>query len=166
MVTPVHLSCTCGNVEFEAAGSPIACAVCYCDDCQKGSRQVEALPGASGVQDPDGGTPYVLYRKDRFTCTKGDRHLQNLRLRETSPTRRVVADCCNTAMFLDFEKGHWFSVYRRRFADPPPLQLRIQTRFAPGKVPDDIPAYSAFTPKLLAKLLLARLAMALGSMRD
>ena len=37
--------CTCGNVEVEAVGAPILSVACYCDDCQKGSRQIEALPG-------------------------------------------------------------------------------------------------------------------------
>jgi len=60
-------SCSCGSVELEAVGAPIASVVCYCDDCQEGSRQIEALPNARPVQDPDGGTAYVLYRKDRVT---------------------------------------------------------------------------------------------------
>ena len=163
MTTTAHASCTCGSVEFAAIGSPITSVICCCDDCQAGARQIEALPGAPGVREPDGGTAYLLYRKDRFSCIRGEQLLQTLRLRENSPTRRVVAGCCNSAMFLDFEKGHWFSVYRARVADAPPPQMRIQTRFAAKgtEVGNDIPAYSAFSMKLVAKLLLARLGMLL-----
>jgi hypothetical protein len=36
-------SCSCGSVELEAIGAPITSVVCYCDDCQEGSRQIEAF---------------------------------------------------------------------------------------------------------------------------
>src|SRR5690349_4391449 len=153
-------SCKCGSVEFEAVGPAMTSVVCYCDDCQEGSRQIEALQGAPRVREPDGGTAYVLYRKDRFTCLRGDHYLQMLRLRATSPTKRVVAGCCNSPMFLDFEKGHWLSVYRARFAgDAPPPQMRIQTRFKPDdtEIADDLPAYSTFPFRFMAKLLSARI---------
>jgi hypothetical protein len=42
-------TCACGRVEVEAAGAPIACAVCYCDDCRKGADLIEALPGAGAM---------------------------------------------------------------------------------------------------------------------
>jgi hypothetical protein len=158
-----HASCKCGSVEFEAAGPAITSVVCYCDDCQEGSRRIEALQNALRVREPDGGTAYVLYRKDRVTCVRGDHLLQGLRLRETSPTKRVIASCCNSPMFLDFEKGHWLSMYRARFANAPPPQMRVQTRFKPGDtvIPDDAPAYASFPFSFMAKLLLARIAMLL-----
>jgi hypothetical protein len=163
MTVAAHVSCQCGNVEFEAIGPPIMSVACYCDDCQEASRQLEALPSAPGVREPDGGTAYVLFRKDRFNCIGGDQLLRNLRLREKSPTKRVIASCCSSAMFLDFEKGHWLSVYRARFVDAPPPQMRIQTRFAPRgtNIGNDIPAYSAFPLKFIAKLMLARFDMLL-----
>ena len=61
-------SCACGRVRFEAVGAPILSAVCYCDDCQAGGRQIEELPSAARVLDADGGTPYLSYRDDRFSC--------------------------------------------------------------------------------------------------
>jgi hypothetical protein len=122
-------------VKFEAAGNAIMSVVCYCDDCQEGARKIEMLPDALPVHDSDGGTAYILYRKDRFSCVKGDQLLKDVRIRENSPTRRVVASCCNSAMFLDFKKGHWLSVYRARFPDnTPPVEMRIQTRFKPGEM--------------------------------
>jgi hypothetical protein len=134
---------------------------CYCDDCQRGSRQIEALPGAAPVLAADGGTEYLLYRRDRFECTKGRELLRDLRLKETSPTNRVVAGCCNSAMYLDFQKGHWVTAYRARFkGEVPPVQMHIQTRFKPqGSAPSTVPAYPAFPPKVFAKILFARIAM-------
>ena len=128
------VSCLCGQVECEATRAPIATVACYCDDCQKGSRQIEELPNAPRVRDADGGTAYVLYRKDRLKCSRGRDLLRDLRIREKSATRRVVASCCNSALYLDFEKGHWLSIHRARLGGVlPPLQMRIQTRFIPNK---------------------------------
>ncbi len=128
------VSCSCGQVECEATGAPIVTVACYCDDCQEGSRQIEELPNAPRVRDADGGTAYVLYRKDRLKCSRGRDLLRDLRIREKSATRRVVASCCNSALYLDFEKGHWLSIYRARLGGVlPPLQMRIQTRFIPNK---------------------------------
>ncbi len=158
-------SCSCGNVEIKAFGAPIVSSVCYCDDCQKGARQIEALPGAGPVLDPDGGTAYILYRKDRIECSKGRALLKNYKLKDSSPTNRVVATCCNSAMFLSFDKGpFWVSAYRARFrGDLPPLQMRICTKFKPEGVslPNDIPSYRSFPPSLMAKLLTSWAAMLL-----
>jgi len=46
-------SCACGSVELAAIGAHIVSNVCYCGDCQQGSRQIEALPNAGPVRDPD-----------------------------------------------------------------------------------------------------------------
>ncbi|HEY6420093.1 MAG TPA: DUF6151 family protein [Candidatus Binataceae bacterium] len=156
--------CSCGSVELEAIGAPIMSVACYCDDCQEGARQIEALPNAAPVRNPDGGTAYLLYRKDRIKCSRGAQFLRDYRIKEKSPTKRVVAACCNSAMFLDFEKGHWFSVYRARFqGDIPPVQMRVQTKFRPGNsdLPSDVPSYPGFSLKFMAKLLAARIAMLL-----
>jgi len=67
-------------------------------------------------------------------------------------------------MFLDFQKGHWYSVYRARFdGAAPPVQMRIQTRFKPenSTLPDDVPTYPGYAFGLIAKLLSARVAMLL-----
>jgi hypothetical protein len=148
-------------VQFEAKGRPIGVIVCYCDDCQQGSRQLELLPNAKPILDADGGSPYVLYRKDRFECTKGRELLQDTRLKVNSPTRRVIARCCNSAVYLDFQKGHWLSVYRTRFSEPPAVQMHIQTRFRPQPQtsPSPVPSYRSFPPLFVAKLLATRLAM-------
>ncbi|MBI3530406.1 MAG: hypothetical protein HY067_20870 [Betaproteobacteria bacterium] len=157
--------CSCGSVELEASGAPITSVVCYCDDCQEGARQLEALPNARPVQDPDGGTAYILYRKDRVKCSKGALLLKSHKIREKSATNRVIATCCNSAMFLNFDDGkHWVDVYRSRLkGDIPPLQMRICTKFKPenGDVPSDMASHSSYPLKFIAKLLAARLAMLL-----
>ena len=162
--TAILASCRCGSVQLLAQGKPITGAICYCDDCQEAARRIEAIPDAPPVHTSDGGTAYLLYRKDRLRFLKGGQSLKDIRLRENSPTRRVISDCCNSAMFLDFEKGHWMSVYAARFAgDAPPVEMRVQTRFKPkdAELPADLPIYSAFPPKFMAKLVLAKIGMLL-----
>ncbi|HXA48219.1 MAG TPA: hypothetical protein VNW52_11365 [Burkholderiaceae bacterium] len=157
--------CACGSVELETTGAPILGATCYCVDCQEAGRQIEQLHNAPRVLDPTGGTDALLYRKDRLKYTKGAELLFDHKLKEGAPTRRVVARCCNSAMFLDFQKGHWFSVYRARFAgDVPPVQMRIQTksRQPATSEPGDIPSYAGYPPKFMLKLLAAKIAMSLG----
>jgi hypothetical protein len=158
--------CACGNVELECIGDLITNVVCYCNDCQEGSRQIEALPNASPAKGADGGTAYVIYRKDRLRCSKGASLLKGYKISERSVTNRVIASCCNLAMFLNFDHGkHWVDVYRSRFQrDAPPLQMRICTKFKPHNynIPSDVPGYSGYPFKFLMKLLTARIAMLLG----
>ena len=158
-------SCACGRVVCEAAGAPIITSVCYCEDCQEGGRRIEALAGAPRVRDDDGGTPLVVYRDDRFRCVAGEDLLVAHKLKDDSPTRRMVASCCNGGMFLKFGPGHWVSAYRHRFtADLPPIEMRsnVRRRKSDSPLPDDAPAYAGFPPTLIFKLLGARIAMWLG----
>jgi hypothetical protein len=91
--------------------------------------------------------------------------LRGYKIREKSATNRVVATCCNSAMFLDFDDGkHWVDVYRARFqGGVPPLQMRICTKFKPENrdVPSDVRSYSIYPFKLVAKLVAAKIAMLL-----
>ena len=150
-------SCSCGKVELKALGAPMVSNVCYCDDCQRGGRQIEALPNAGPVRDPDGGTAYILYRKDRIECSNGAEFLKNYKIKESSVTNRVVATCCNSAMFMNFDKGpFWVSAYRARFqGERPPLQMRICTKFKPddANLPSDVPSYRGYPLRLIAKFL-------------
>ncbi len=159
-------TCACGRVELEASGKPIVSSVCYCDDCRKGAAQIEALPNAGAVRDPDGGTAYILYRNDRIAVTNGAELLKRYKLEETSITNRVVATCCNSAVFMNFDKGpHWVSAYRARFhGDLPPLQMRICTKSKPDGVElrNDVPSHRGYPPALIVKLLTSRVAMLLG----
>ena len=155
-------SCVCGRVRFEAVGAPILSGVCYCADCQEGGRQIEALPNATRVLDGDGGTPYLTYRDDRFGCVSGAELLADYKLHDRAPTRRVVASCCNSGMFLKFGPGHWTSAYRSRFAgDLPPIEMRNKTsaRRSDAALPDDAPSYAGYPPRLFLRLIRARIAM-------
>ena len=102
---PTSASCRCGKVKLQLTGAPILRGICYCTSCQEAGRRHRAAPGADPVVAQDGGTDYVLCRKDRVRCVKGGDLLEERRLKPDSPTRRLFAHCCNTAMFLDFTKG-------------------------------------------------------------
>jgi hypothetical protein len=156
------VTCLCGKVRLAAAGSPILTASCHCNDCREAGRQIEQLMAAPSVRDPDGGTSLVLFRKDRVQCLTGGEYLKEHRLKPDSPTRRVFASCCNSAMFLDFTKGHWLSLYRNRFsAGAPPLQMRIMTKQRrPGvEFADGLPDYAGHSGKFMRKLIAAWIAM-------
>ncbi len=106
--------CRCGKVALEIVGAPILRGVCYCASCQEAGRRHRAASGVDADLAEDGGTDYVLYRKDRVRCIRGGDLLEDRRLKPDSPTRRMYARCCDTAMFVDFTKGHWLTVYRSR----------------------------------------------------
>jgi hypothetical protein len=158
-------SCACGHVQLRAVGEPILSAACCCTDCQAGGRLIEALPNAAPIRDDFGGTPYLIYRDDRFACVAGADALEGIKLSESAPTTRYVATCCNSGMYLKHGPGWWTSVYRARFAgDAPPLRLRNKVASLPPGValPKDIPAHAGFPPQLIGRLLAARVAMWLG----
>jgi hypothetical protein len=160
-----YSSCACGRVQCRAIGSPIVSLVCYCDDCQQGARQIEALPNAASFRDADGGTPLLTYRDDRFSCSAGEDLLVGYSISEGAPTRRVVASCCNSAMFLKYGPGFWVSTYRARFeGDLPPLEMRtqIEHRRADTGLPRDVRCYRGFPIRLYAKIISARVSMLLG----
>jgi len=156
--------CQCGKVKFEAVGAPILTAACYCTSCQEAGRRFEELASAPSVLDPDSGSAFILYRKDRVQCVMGQEYLEEHRLKPESSTRRVVATCCNSAMFLDVTKGHWLSMYRNRFrAGAPPLDMRLMTkeRRVGVELADDVPNYSGHSGKFMLNLLAAWIAMGL-----
>jgi hypothetical protein len=160
--TSLMASCRCGVVALEVVGPPIVHTACYCASCQQAGRRIEQLAKAPPVLGADGGTDYLLYRKDRVSCLRGGDRLEALRLKPDAPTRRMVAACCNSAMFLDFTKGHWLTLYSARLPDPlPPLEMRVMTADRPEGVvlPDDVPAYPGHTGRFMGKLLKAWAAM-------
>jgi hypothetical protein len=155
-------TCQCGNVKFEALGPPILTVACYCTSCQEAGRQLEQLASAAPLVDSDSGTGMILYRKDRVQCMMGQQCLEEHRLKPDSPTRRVIATCCNSAMFLDFTKGHWLSMFRTRFpAGAPPIEIRVMTneRQAGVELADDMPNYGGRSGKFMLKLIAAWIAM-------
>ncbi|WP_246592187.1 GFA family protein [Aminobacter anthyllidis] len=158
-----RVACRCGQVAFEASGAPIVGAACYCSSCQKAGKIFEELPGGEPVLESDGGTNYALYRKDRIRCVHGAELLREHRLSPTAPTRRVVATCCNSPMFLEFKGGHWLSVYSERI-DPderPPVEMRTLTADRrPGvEFSDGLPSYAKHSGLFMWRLLTAWVAM-------
>ena len=161
-----HLSeiCRCGKVKLEAVGRPILTASCYCKSCQEAGSRFEQLASAPPVLNPDGGTDYVLYRKDRVQYVSGQEYLEEQRLKPDSSTRRVIATCCNSAMFLDLTKGHWLTMYRNRFpAGAPPLEMRVMTqdRRDGVELADDLPNFNGHSGKFMLRLIAAWIAMGL-----
>ena len=155
-------ACRCGRVEATVAGKPILHAMCYCTSCRTAGLAFAQEPGAPSVVGSDGGTDFVLYRKDRAGRFTGGELLREHRLTPTSPTRRVVATCCNTPMFLEFTKGHWLSVYAGRLSgEIPPLEMRVMTsdRLDKNALPDDVPNYATQSARVVMKLLAAWAAM-------
>jgi len=156
--------CRCGAVELAATGRPIIASICYCADCQAAAKQIAArFSSDPQVAEPDGGTQYLLFRKDRFACIQGFEHLTAIRLSDATTTRRMVAACCNSAMYMAFDdKRHWVSAYRDRFdGDVPPVEVRICTKSRTSKDPLDtsVPNYAGYPPKLIFRLLGSMLAM-------
>lgn len=157
MTNKTELACNCGKTGLRFKGKPILSSECLCSDCQRAGGILEALPGARPVLDENKATRFVLFRKDRVDCLRGQEHLREHRLRPDSKTRRVVASCCNTPMFLEFTQGHWLSVYGHLWpADTLPLlDLRTMTRDAPAGVAlsDDVPNLGTHNLRFFARLI-------------
>ncbi|PSJ54355.1 hypothetical protein C7I85_27295 [Mesorhizobium soli] len=124
--------CLCGQVTLEVGAHPILSTVCHCSSCQDAALIFERLPGAAPILDESDGVAYVLFPKNCVQCTSGRENLREYRLKESSPTRRAVAACCNTFMFLDFTKGHWITICRDRLEDRRVIESApVQNRQSP-----------------------------------
>ncbi len=165
MSDKTSFTCSCGKVEVELTGPPIMTAICHCDACQAGARQLAEL-NITGVLDDYAGTAYVMQRKDRLKVVRGEDLLQKHKLTEKSPTNRVVATCCDTPMFVSFDNAiHWYSIYRDRLGESaPPATMRLQTKYLPQGItlPGDMPSYASFPYRFAFKLIGANIAMVLG----
>ena len=163
MSTTTHLSCTCGEVRLEVTGPPIIVAECCCNSCRAAGDTFAALAGAPSFRTPYGTTPYVLERKDRVRFVRGAEQLREFRLTPDSPTRRVVATCCNTPVFLEMKGAHWLSLYTHLWPEEarPKPELRTMTGDLPdaSALPADIPNLKTHTVSFYARLLGAWIAM-------
>lgn len=162
MTRTTSATCRCGKVELQIVGEPILRGICYCKSCQQAGRLHQADAGADAVLTEDGGTDYVLYRKDKVRCLTGGDLLEERRLKPETPTRRMFARCCNTAMFLDFTKGHWVTIYRARLGeDIPPATMRMMTadRPAGAALADDMTNTRGHSGTFMLKILRAWIAM-------
>lgn len=155
----VVATCVCGSAALELIGAPIMTVGCYCDSCRKAAEVLGDRMSAPPMTEDDGGTHFVIQRKDRVRCTRGDAILREHRLTPGTRTRRVVATCCNAAMFLEFDSGHWLSVFANRLdpAERPSIEQRTMTGDRPFK--DDIPSPDQHTLRFMWKLMAAWAAM-------
>lgn len=93
---------------------------------------------------------------------QGAKNLREYRLKPDSPTRRVVALCCNSPMFVDFTPGHWLTIFRGRMPGTPPAsRMLLMTRDKPEgtQLPAGIPAYDTMPPGFIFKLIASWAAM-------
>ncbi len=125
--------------------------------------RMQDLPDAPAILTDYGATPFVLYRKDRVQIVAGAEQLAGFRLDPKSRSRRVVATCCNTPMFLDFELGHWLSLYGLLWpaGSRPPLEMRTMTEDLDDRrvLPDDAPIPKSKNATFFLRLLGAWVAM-------
>lgn len=161
------LSCQCGQVRIEAQSSPITSTECHCNSCREAAVRLCALPAAPAFQAPNGGTRFVLYRKDRVRFVAGHEQLREFRLAPGAGTRRVVATCCSTPVFLEFAGGHWLSLYGCLWptASLPRLEERTMTGDLDDKsrLTDEVPNQKRQSIAFFVKLLRAWVAMGFHS---
>ena len=161
--TTTRLHCACKRVQLEVDREPILAAECHCTSCRTAGAKLQTLAGAPPLLEGNGGTDFVLYRKDRVRFVAGAELLEAFRLTPKSGTRRVVAGCCNTPMFLEFQKGHWLSVYARRWpaATRPAMEVRTMTSDMPDAsvLSNDIPNSKRQPLAFMAKLIGAWIGM-------
>ena len=169
MTRSIELACACGDVRLEVEGPPIVSAECHCNSCRAAGARLQALPGTGPVLEPSGGTRYLLYRKDRVRFSGEDKRLKAFRLGPEARTRRVVATCCNAPVFLEFQGGHWLSLYAGLWPDraAPLPELRTMTGDLPdtAELDDRIPNGKRQSLSFFAKLLGAWIAMGFRSPR-
>lgn len=158
-----QLSCACGRVHLEVIKTPIISSECYCNSCRAAGARLQALPGAQHFVEPNGGTRFVLYAKDRIRFITGAELLKEFRLKSDAKTRRVVASCCNTPVFLEFHGGHWLSLYGCLWpaSTLPPLDVRTMTGDLPAgtALPNDVPNAKSQSFSFMVKLLGAWIGM-------
>ena len=156
-------ACACGTVQLELDGAPIVVAQCHCTSCRIAGQRLAQLPGAPAGTGTTDGTDYVLWRKDRLRITSGHAALRHFRLGPERKTRRVFASCCNSPILVEFDGGHWASLYGTLWppGTRPALDLHTMTGDRESAVPldDGVPAGRWATTTFFATLLGAWIAM-------
>ena len=139
-MTASRLACRCGQVQVTVEGPHIATVECLCGSCQAAAQTLEGMPGAAPILDEKGATPFVMHRKDRVMISAGQDKLKSFRLSEDAGTRRIVASCCNTPIFMELKGGHWLSIYGALWPENerPALEMRtmVGTR---DDLPNNVP---------------------------
>ena len=157
------IGCACGQTRLEVRGEPILVSECLCDSCRAAAARLAKLPGAKPILTAYQATPCAEYRKDRVHMLSGTEHLREFRLSADAGSRRVVATCCNTPVFLEMKGAHWLNLYTHLWPETarPKPELRTMTRDLPdvSALPADIPNLKTHTVSFYMKLLGAWIAM-------
>lgn len=165
MQETTKLACGCGQTCIVVQGAPIASVECCCTSCRTMAEKIQRLEGAPQILTDYAATPYVMYRKDRIKFVSGADTLKELLMTPDAKTRRVVATCCNTPMFLEFSHGHWLSIFAGLWPDEarPLLEMRTMASDLPADItlPDDVPNAKKQSFGFFTKLLGAWIAMGL-----
>jgi hypothetical protein len=163
MTDQITIACLCGRCRIGLRGQPILSAECHCESCREATDHFEAKLGAAKERSATGGVPYILWRKDRVERIEGEDLMVGYRLKPGARTRRVVATCCNSPMFLEFAAGHWLSLNAARFpaSQRPAMELRTMTadRGDATPLPNDMPNPRHQTARFMLRLLMAWIAM-------
>lgn len=169
MSPPRQLACACGQVALVVEQAPITSVECYCQSCRTAGMRLQRRHGARAMLDHHGGTRFVLYRKDRVRFTAGLGRMKEFRLSPQAGTRRVIASCCATPLFLELENGHWLSLYGGLWPEGtlPALEMRTMTGDLAdaSMLPADVPNLKRQSLPFFAKLLSAWIAMGFRSPR-
>ena len=158
--SPLHVArCRCGVVEVSAWARPIVVTSCYCNDCQSAAQRLASSANSVPTASAEGGTEFMVFRRDRTACTRGADRLQAMRLTNASKTRRMIAGCCTTPMYLAFDdKRPWASAFRANFGgDAPPVEMRICTRSRRSEeaTDDDLPSHPGYPPTMMIRIAAA-----------
>ncbi len=157
------LTCSCGVVRMRVDQGPILADECCCTSCREAARRLQAKVGVPNMTTETGTTHFVLYRKDRVRITDGTQYLADFRLKLESGTRRVLATCCNTPLFMELNGSHWLSIYAALWpiAERPAPVLRTMAVDHPDRsqLPNNIPNYAHWSVGFMWSLFRAWAAM-------
>lgn len=158
-----NLGCRCGRTTLEVKDDPMVVTECLCNSCREAGRRLHVLGIEPPLLTPYGATACAEYRKDRVRLTVGREHLRELRLTATAGTRRVVAGCCQTPLFLEMKGAHWLSVYCHLWPEASRPRATVRTMTADlastSGLPADIPNLETQSVSFYLKLAAAWIAM-------
>ncbi|MCA1440364.1 hypothetical protein I6F07_09090 [Ensifer sp. IC4062] len=163
MTRITQVGCACGQTRFEIRGKPILVSECLCNSCRAAAGRLATLPGTKNTLTPYHATPAAEYRKDRIRVLSGAENLKEFRLSATAGSRRVIATCCNTPVFLEMKGAHWLSIYLHLWPEQARPMAEVRTMVGdladPSNLPADIPNLRSHNVSFYAKLLAAWIAM-------
>jgi hypothetical protein len=157
------LQCACGRTRLEVTGTPILVSECLCNSCRLAAARLATRPGGRSPLTPYGATPCAEVRKDRGRIVAGLETLCEFRLTPTSGTRRVVATCCDSLVFLEMKGAHRLSLdldLRPAATRPRPVLRTMAADIADrSSLPNDLPNLDRHSVRFYAKRFGAWVAM-------